>query len=250
MPFKRKRSVRRLGARKIYRKRAATTKRRARVLTKKIKSVILKTTETKYAGAIVSSFAVPSLNSTLNVIPLNDIDNWKSFATENPQNFRVGQEYILSRFHIKHDIGNVVQTTGAAIVPLYFRCMIIEARNMAGTAAPASGTQMWRGVEDLNTSFTAISPINQCMWYKIDWKQYRTVFDRKWMIGNNGNGQDVKNIEFTVPINKKIKCNAGSEGNAQQSRRYFMLFFAFDPRYPVGGTYLNNFQWQAIFKDP
>lgn len=209
----------------------------------------MSTTENCYQGAIANAWNTPTVNSTFTCIPLNDVANWSAPGTSGAQNFRIGQEYFLSRFNIKFCIGNIVQTTGAAIVPLYFRYIIIEAKDLQGTATPVTTTAMWRTVFDQNNTFSGISATNQALWNKIDWKYYRTLIDRKVVVGRDGNGQDIKNVEFSLPINKKIKTNAQAEGANEQSKRYFLIFFAYDPRYPTGGTHLLNYEWQAIWKD-
>lgn len=250
--YKRRRSTR---GRPRRTKRARSTRSRSkktsRALTKKIKSVVLKTTERKYNGSIFNDdLTVPVANNVMQIHTLADVQNWSSPSASSAHQFRIGQDYYLTGFNLKWTVMNRVQSTGLSITPLWFRAIVICAKDQQGTVAPNQAQAMWRGVDDNNVSFDAIKTFNQVMWYKIDWKQYHTVYDKKWLCGGDGNGIGVRSIETYIPINKYIKCSSTGEGSLLQSRRYFMLFFAYDPRYNATGTYHFNFQWQTTFRDP
>lgn len=210
---------------------------------------MLKTVETKYSGVLANNTLLGQTASQFNVIPLNDIAEIGGPTTQ--WLTRVGQEYILKGFMLNWNFGNFIATVGDPNEPLHVRMLVLEGRELVGATDPLSGTQMWKGVDDIKTSYLAISDSLQCMTYKIDPTYYRTIFDKKITLGLVGNGLDSKIISKWIPVNKTIKCKGAAEGFGQQNKRYFAVWYAWNPRRSgTASKYNYGYNFKTFFKDP
>lgn len=251
--YKRKRSMSvrsRRPAKKIYRKRTLTAKRRSRALNKKIKSVILKTAERKAIGTLVNN-ANPIAVDLFNVRQLTNVVTTSGAAGEELWNRKVGQEYFLTGFNIKFMVSNVITTEGDPINPIYFRVMILEGLHKNGTIAPISGNAIFQGVDLTNVAFTAIANKPQSMWYPVDKTWYRTLYNKVIKVGNNGSF-DTVNLQRYISCRRKIKTLMNNNGEGQQSHTHYLCFWAYDPgsSNATGQSYDCDYQHQTLFRDP
>lgn len=209
---------------------------------------MMRNVETKYTGGVASTIS-GIVNSVFNVLPLNDIAEIGGPTTQ--WNTRIGQDYFLQGFKINFLVHNFIATVGDPSEPIYFRALVLEGKDLQGTSAPISGLQMWKSADDIKTSYTAISDAFACITYKVDPQYYRTLYDKTIVVGATGNGIGTKTMRTYVPVNKLITCKGAAEGDQQQNKRYFLVWFAFNPR-RSGLTAKYNYSYivQTRFKDP
>jgi len=204
-----------------------STSRRKRTLTKKVKRVVESMAEKKCGGLNVNGAA--STTDILNTTPLTDISD-RTLFTQFQWNSREGQEVYVKSFNLMFQVNNEITTAGNPWRVLYYRVMVICARDLQGTNVPVGGTQMFTTVDNTLTSFDAIKNTMQCITYKIDRRLFQTISDKVWITGNNGNGVGTSIRKWTVKCNSKILFKGQLEGATNQNKRYFLLAWAYDPR--------------------
>lgn len=248
--YKRKRamSVRRRRPAKRLARRTVTRKRRT--LSRRIKDVVLRTTEKKAVGSIFNN-SLDASPETFTTIQLSNIANDPTSASSKAWNYKSGQEYFIEGFNIGISVGNKVLTPGDPYTPTYCRVMILEASRKGATDAPTVTSLMWRGVDLNNVAFNAIAKLPQSMWYGVDPKYYKTVFNRIVKIGANGD-IDHQQRKWWVPNKTKITTMGILNGEQQQSKTYYLIIFGFQPFYNAagGGAWNLDYQHQTLFRDP
>lgn len=239
-------------ARKITRRRPLS---RSRALTKRIKSVVLKTAETKTYGVCET---VDNLG-TCYWEPLNYVTPYTAGTGPSNEQFqtRFGQQYHLVGFRLKMAFSNYPAEGVASIKPLMVRVVIVEAYKEQATIKPTSLTPMFIDGQSERVDWADIGLTMASMCYKIDHKKYRTVKDQVFVLGNgsnSANGWAIKMLDWWVPIKKDINCDEMNTGDLQQDRCYYFGYWAYDPQLPntelIPGPVRMSWAKKTYWKDP
>lgn len=228
MAYKRKRSfsVTRKRAKKIFRKRSATAKRRSRALTKKIKSVILKTSEPKAVGSL--QLGATAIAETLYVYNLSSPPY--NSVLYNDWNARAGQHI----YHLGANVTGMIQNDGTGN-PQVFSCtmvrfMILETAKKANVSLLDINKACFIGPDLNEVTLGSILGSAASMNYKVHSDWYKTLFNKVYTIGNVGNGRDSRLIKIHKRWKKKIEFDGTSTGAQNQNKMIFLAMWAYRPR--------------------
>lgn len=218
---RRPRRTRRRTVRRIVRK------ARNRAFVKRVKKIVEKSAELKSYGATGGQAA--ALSNSFNVITITNVPDTTAF-TQQTFNTRTGQEIMGKNIDLKMIFFNRPNTTSQPnfpVVPVsWVRVMILEGGDKQGqTIAPGAGLNMFYGVDGVRVNYTAIADRLESMTYKIDPMFYRTLLDRKFAIGNGGNGVQQIIKTMRIKYNKKIRFQERSEGLNLQNKLVWFVWW-------------------------
>lgn len=222
--------------------------RTSRALTKKIKSVVLRTCERKWTG--VWTTAPAQVLSAMIVTAISAIPEHSAFS-QSEHSYRSGQDYYLTGCRLKYLIANNA-ISGGTYQPLFYRTIVIESSMLLATAAPIQTTLMFLDTNGTNVSWAAsLANTSRALFFKVDPKWYKVIYDKIFRVGPDG-GNGIGSVYKTIwiPINKKIVTNERNEGPLQQNKCYYVLNLPYIVRGAANDTIDVQFEWKTYFRDP
>lgn len=207
--------------------------------------------EPKVFGAIVNSGEV--VKNLMYTQPLTDVNEWNSFSQLSYQR-RIGQEAILKRIEIHFSFSNVPVTIPSAAPAnvTYVRTLLLQSGTRETDGAPAGAQAMWMGDDFTRVQYNSIANRLQCLYYKIDPAFYRTIYDKVWVVGLQGNGINTVTGSIKKSFNKKITFSGNSEGTNQQSAMFYFVHFAYSPaegNITIGNFFRREFGYKTKWVD-
>lgn len=230
-------------------------RKRSRNLTKKIKKVMYKEVETKTLGACTTQL----FNSNdYNGFGITDIQQSSSSTRLLSEEWktRYGQQYMYLGTRFRFDFVAQPSQGASTIKPILIRVLVIEGRKQGQAFAPGIGDNIFTDTNSEQTTWTAIAGTPATMFYPIDKKKYKTHYDKIHTCGtgrNSANGWAIDTFKFAIWPKVKINCEQELNGDLNQDRDFYCLYWVYDPNL-IGGEGDTDvkvgYSWKTYFKDP
>lgn len=211
-----------------------------------------KEVETKTIGACTTQlFGSNDYNGfLLTDIPQSTLlaEQWKT---------RYGQQYMYLGTRFRFDFVAQPSAGAATIKPILIRIIVIEGTKQFQAFAPSSSDNIFTATDSTQTSWDNIAGTPATMFYPIDKKKYKTHYDKIHTCGtgrNSANGWAIDTWKFAIWPKVKINCEQTLNGDLEQDRMFYALYFIWDPNLIGGGEGDTDvkvgYSFKTYFKDP
>lgn len=211
-----------------------------------------KEVETKTKGACITQLFNSNNFNVLNVTEIA-----QSTLLEEQWNTRYGQQYMYLGTRFRLDFVPQPSAGAATIKPILIRVMVVEGKKQGQAFAPGVDDNIFTNVASEQTTWSLIAGTPATMFYPIDTKKYKTHYDKIHHAGvgrNSANGWAIDTFRFNIWPKVKINCEAVAQGDLEQDRCFYLLYWVYDPNLIGGGEGDTDVKaavsYKTYWKDP
>lgn len=211
-----------------------------------------KEVETKTLGACITGLFNSNQFNAANITNIAQ----STLLTEQ-WNTRYGQQYMYLGTRFRLDFVPQPSAGAATIKPILIRVMVVEGKKQGQAFAIGTDDNVFTNVASEQTTWSLIAGTPATMFYPIDTKKYKTHYDRIHTAGkgaNSANGWAIDTFKFAIWPKVKINCEQDAQGDLEQDRQFYLLYWVYDPNLIGGGEGDTDVKvalsYKTYFKDP